>query len=294
MSKDNESGVNPGKKNNEHDKRTQTIIGRWLRTILAMIQTCLRWKNETAAPVRITKITAKGDGNNPAYQISVRDVSTGLAGRGKAMLEGLAARLMNTGAAPAAEPEDDAAVPNPYMVAVYKILIRLKRLPRYKGMEIIKVDSTTVTVVMTGDKPVHLVFTKADLAKLRRMAVKSRDAKAVQGWAEYNLCLQLVAMQGLLPVAKQGGKTLVGVVAYSPKNAKFHQQTLIAAVHMDNKGNLIWSDGEKAYRAFSKGREVPLRNQQGSRQLPNQRRGRKSSKGLQVQGQGVQAPCQTW
>ena len=198
--------MKPGKKNNEHDERTQKSIGKWLKGILSMILTCLRWKNETAAPVTITKITGYGDGNNPAYQISVRNVDAGLAGRGKAMLEGLAARLMNTGAAPAAEPEDDAAVPNPYMVAVYKILIRLKRLPRYKGMEIIKVDSTTVTVVMTGDKPVHLVFTKADLAKLRRMAVKSRDAKAVQGWAEYNLCLQLVAMQGLLPVAKQGGR----------------------------------------------------------------------------------------
>ena len=253
----NPGGSKGPKKNNEHDARTQKSIGGWLKGILAMILTCLRWKNETAAPVKITKITGSGDGNNPAYQIKVRDVNTGLAERGKAMAANLAARLL--GNAPAAEPEGDEEVPNPYMVAVYKILIRLKRLPRYKDvMEIIKVDSTTLRVVMTGDKPVHLVFTKADLARLRRMAVKSRDAKAVQGWAEYNLCLQLVAMQGLLPVAKQGKKVLVGVVAYSPKNAKFHQQTLIAAVHMDSKGELHWTKGQKATRAFSKGKEVPL------------------------------------
>jgi len=252
----NPDGSKGPKKNNEHDKRTQNIIGRWLSGILAMIQTCLRWKNETAAPVKITKITGSGDGNNPAYQIKVRDVNTGLAERGKAMAASLAARLLGNASA---EPEDDGEVPNPYFVAVFKILIRLKRLPRYKDvMEIIKVDSTTLRVVMTGDKPVHLVFTKADLVRLRRMAVKSRDAKAVLGWAEYNLCLQLVAMQGLLPVAKQGEKVLVGVVAYSPKNAKFHQQTLIAAVHMDGKGTLHWTKGEKATRAFSKGKEVPL------------------------------------
>ena len=176
------------------------------------------------------------------------------------MVSAMAARLLNKGAAPEAEPEDDdgKTKKNPYMVAVLKILVRLKRLPRYKNMEWTVVDETTITVVMAGDKPVHLVHTIADLVKLRRMAVKSRDAKAVQGWAEYNLCLQLVAMQGLLPVAKQGDKRLIGVVAYSPKNAKFHQQTLIASFHMDSQGKEIWTKGEKAYRAFSRGREVPL------------------------------------
>ncbi len=249
----------PAKKN-EHDKRTQKTIGAWLKSLLAMIMTGLRWKNEQQAPVTITPLTDGKGGSNPAYQISVRDVATGLADRGKAMLSSLANRFMNAGNAPEAEPAaaDDEEVSNPYMVATMKLLTKLSRLKRYIGMEIIKVDSTTLRVVMTGDKPVHLVFTKADLAKLRRMAVKSRGAKAVEGWAEYNLCLQLVMMQGLLPVAKQGGKTLMGVVAHSPKNAKFHQQTLIAAVYLDNNGELTWERGEKATRAFSKGVEVPL------------------------------------
>lgn len=244
-------------KTDKHDKKKQNSIGAWLRAILAMLKTLVLWNEKSKTPVTITQIAGRKDGNKPTYSIVVRSIDN-VVKRGAAALGQFALMTVGKAQAPTPEQVKDKAKENPYLVSVMKILKRLKRLDRYKQMDIILVNSNTIRVVMTGDKPVHLVYLKADLAKLRRMAVKSRGAKAVEGWAEYNLCLQLVAMQGQLPVAKSGDKLLIGVVAYSPKGAKFHEQRLIAAVYTKPDGQVEIIKGRKDYRAFNKGKEVPL------------------------------------
>jgi len=243
-------------KTTKNNKPNQASIKVFLLGIYAFLKTVIGWNKNSKPAITVEKVKGAAKSDPNTYTITARAI--GVVQKAKSAFDAVAAGLpIGDVATGPSDKQKKAAKENPILRAVHKHLMELQLVDpkRYGDMVISIINERAIRVVMPSGNPVHLNFTINDLNRLHRAAVRSSGAKMISAWAEYNNCLMLCIMQGLITVRKDNRKPLMAVVAYRPKGGKhneiMHMYSLVAD---GNQAKFI--AGKRAWKASSKGRPV--------------------------------------
>lgn len=229
------------KKKKNEKKPNQSMLKALFMTVLAFIARVTAWNEDKQ---RGTPAITVRKGEKGIYNIFARSADEITSDEAQNALQ----------AALAGKTVEQKKGDNPYLAAVEKVLSKLSMLGRYNGMKVARDGANTLLVHMPKGK--FLNYTIQDFKVLLNLAETQIGKKRVQTVAELNLTMQLLAMQGELPL--KAGETPAVIVAYghTPKGKKkplFPMVKVIASLFRDGN-KLEWRKG---------GRELTVRTQNG-------------------------------